>query len=173
MRHIVSVKIFINDLMINHYDFYILNSRAIHHCSDNKTLFKNLRITHEMIKTISDKVLKIEIINNIKIFLPNDEFLVLLEVMYISTLMMNLIVISRLWHKNFDVLYSTDQSCKICLFNDQLMTNADMINNQWVLKIINFKVINAMTITAVATSVIFVKEVYIFAFAKFITDVKI
>ena len=108
MRHIVSVKIFINDLMISHCDFYILNSGIIHYCSDNKVLFKNLRTIHEMIKTINDEVLKIEIINNIKISFSNDEFLILSEVMYISILMMNLIVISRLWHKDFDVLYSID-----------------------------------------------------------------
>ena len=126
-----------------------------------------------MIKTVNDEVLKIEIINNIEILLSNDEFLVLSEVMYISILMMNLIATPRLWHKGFDVLYSTDQSCKICLSNDQLMTNTNMINNQWVLKIINFKVINVVTITAVVISIIFIKEIYIFAFAKFITDVKI
>ena len=96
MRHIVSVKIFINDLMINHCDFYILNSKATHHCSDNKALFKNLRTTHEVVKTASGKVLNIEAINNIEISLPNDEFLILSEVMYIPILMMNLIVTSRL-----------------------------------------------------------------------------
>ena len=117
MRHIASVKIFINDLMINHCDSYILNSKATHHCSDNKALFKNLRIIHKMIKTVSDEVLKIEIINNIKISFPNGEFLILSEIMYISILMMNLIVISRLWHKDFDVLYLIDQSCKICLLS--------------------------------------------------------
>ena len=96
MRHIVSIKIFINDLMINYCDFYILNSKAIYHCSNNKALFKNLRTIHEMIKTVNDEVLKIETINNIKISLSNDEFLVLSEIMYISTLMMNLIITSRL-----------------------------------------------------------------------------
>ena len=115
--------------MINYYDFYILNSETIHHCSNNKILFKNLRIIYEMIKTVNDEILKIEAINNIKIFLSNDKFLILLKVMYISILMMNLIVTSRFWHKNFDVLYSIDQSCKICLFNNQLMMNADIINN--------------------------------------------
>ena len=95
-RHIVSVKIFINDLMINHCDFYILNLKTTHHCLNNKVLFKNLRTIHEMIKTINDEVLKIEIINNIKIFLSNDEFLILSETMYIFILMINLIVISRL-----------------------------------------------------------------------------
>ena len=173
MRHIVSVKIFINDLMISHCDFYILNSRTTHHCSGNKVLFKNLRTTYEVIKTANDKVLNIEVINNIEISFSNGEFLILSEIMYISILMMNLIVTSRLWHKDFDVLYSTRQSCKICLFNNQLMTNADIINNQWILKIIDFKVINAITITAVATSAIFVKEIYIFAFAKLIADLKI
>ena len=173
MRHIASVKIFINNLMISHCDFYILNLKAIHHCLNNKALFKNLRTTYEVVKTVNDEVLKIEIINNIKIFFSNGEFLVFSEVMYISILMMNLIVISRLWHKDFDVLYSTDQSCKICLFSDQLMTNANMINNQWILRTTDFKVINAITITAVVTSVIFVKEIYIFAFAKLIIDVKV
>ena len=173
MRHIVSVKIFINDLMINYCDSYILNSKATHHCSDNKVLFKNLRTTHEVIKTVSDEVLNIEVINNIEISFSNDEFLILSEAMYILTLIMNLIVISRLWHKDFDVLYSTDQSCKICLFSNQVMTNANMINNQWVLKTTDFKIINAMMITTVVTSAIFVKEIYIFAFAKFIVDLKI
>ena len=41
-RYIVSVKIFINNLITNYYDFYILNLEAIHHCSNNKALFKNL-----------------------------------------------------------------------------------------------------------------------------------
>ena len=94
--HIVLIKIFINDLMISHYDFYILNSKAIHHCLNNKTLFKNLRAIHEMIKIANDEVLNIEIINNIKIFFSNDEFLILSEAMYILTLMINLIVTSRL-----------------------------------------------------------------------------
>ena len=159
--------------MISHYDFYILNSETTHHCSDNRTLFKNLQTIHEMIKTVNDKILKIEIINNIKIFLSNGEFLILSEIMYILIFMMNLIVISRFWHKDLDVLYLTDQSCKIYLFNDQLMTNANMINNQWILRTIDFKVINAMTITAVATSAIFVEEVYIFAFAKLTADLKV
>ena len=96
MRHIVSIKIFINDLMISYCDFYILNSETIHHCSNNKALFKNLRTIHEVIKTINDEVLKIEIINNIKISFSNGEFLILSEIIYISTLMMNLIVTSRL-----------------------------------------------------------------------------
>ena len=115
--------------MISHCDSYILNSEATHHCSDNKALFKNLRTTHEVVKTASGEVLNIEVINNIEISLPNGEFLILSETIYISTLMMNLIVTPRLWHKGFDILYSIDQSCKICLFSSQLMTNADMINN--------------------------------------------
>ena len=96
MRHIASVKIFINNLMINHYDIYILNSEAIHYCLNNKILFKNLRAIHEMIKIINDKILNIEIINNIKLFLSNDEFLILLKIMYILILMINLIVILQL-----------------------------------------------------------------------------
>ena len=82
--------------MINYYNFYILNSKTIHYCSGNKILFKNLRTIHEMIKTINDEVLKIEIINNIEIFFSNGEFLVLLKAIYIFILMINLIVISRL-----------------------------------------------------------------------------
>ena len=171
MRHIVSIKIFINDLMINYYDSYILNLKAIHYCSDNKALFKNLRAIYEMIKTINDKVLNIEVINNIEIFLSNGEFLILLKTMFIFILMINLIVISRLWHKNFDVLYSIDYSCKIYLFNNQLMTNANIINNQWILKTIDFKIINAMT--SIFASTTFIKKIYIFVFAKFIIDVKI
>ena len=124
------MKVFVNELKASHCGFYILDSETTHHCFDNKALFKNLRATHEVAKTASDEALNIEVIDDIEIFLSNGEFLVLTEVMYIPTLMINLIVISRLWHKDFDVLYSTDQSCKICLFNDQLMTNADMINNQ-------------------------------------------
>ena len=173
MRHIASVKISINGLMASHCGSYILDSGATHHCSGNKALFKNLRATHEVAKTANGEVLNIEAINNIEILLPNNEFLILSEVMYISILMMNLNVISRVWHKDFDILYSTDQSCKICLSSSQLMTNANMINNQWILKTIDFKAINAITITAVATSTIFVKEAYIFAFAKLIADLKI
>ena len=41
------------------------------------------------------------------------------------------------------------------------------------MKTIDFKIINAMTIITVVTLTIFVKEVYIFAFAKFIVDLKI
>ena len=96
MRHIVSIKIFINNLMISHYDFYILNLRTIHYCLNNKVLFKNLRTIYEMIKTINDEILNIEIINNIKISFSNDEFLIFLKVIYIFILMINLIVISRL-----------------------------------------------------------------------------
>ena len=117
-RYIVLIKIFINDLMINYYDFYILNSKAIHYCLNNKALFKNLRAIHEVIKIVNDEILNIEIINNTKIFFPNDEFLIFSKAMYIFILMINLIVILRLWYKNFDVLYSTSQSCKIYLFND-------------------------------------------------------
>ena len=130
IRHIFLMKVFVNELKISHCDFYILNSEATHHCFDNKVLFKNLRAIHEMIKTASDKALNIEVISDIEILFSNDEFLIFTEVMYIPILMINLIVISRLWHKGFDVLYSTSQSCKICLLSDQLMTNADMINNQ-------------------------------------------
>ena len=82
--------------MISYCDSYILNSEATHHCLNNKVLFKNLRTTHEVIKTANGEVLNIEVISNIEIPLPNGEFLVLSEVMYISILMMNLIVISRL-----------------------------------------------------------------------------
>ena len=95
-RHIVLIKIFINDLIINHYDSYILNSETIHYCSDNKALFKNLRTIHEMIKIVNDEILNIKIINNIEIFLSNGEFLIFSETMYIFILMINLIVISRL-----------------------------------------------------------------------------
>ena len=173
IRYIASVKIFINDLIINHCDFYILNLKTTHHCSGNKALFKNLRTTHEVVKTANDELLKIKTISNIEISFSNGEFLVLSEVIYISTLIMNLIVISQLWHKGFDVLYSIDQSCKICLSSGQLMTNANIVNNQWILKTIDFIVINAMTTTAITTSIISVKKTYIFAFAKLITDVKI
>ena len=129
MRHIVSIKISINNLIINHYNFYILNLKTIHHCLNNKALFKNLRAIHEIIKTINDEILNIKIINNIKISFSNDEFLILSKTMYIFILMINLIIISRFWHKNFNILYLIDYLCKICLFNDQLITNANMINN--------------------------------------------
>ena len=171
MRHIASVKIFINGLMTSHCDSYILDSEATHHCSNNKALFKNLRATHEVAKTASGEVLNIEAINNIKIPLPNGEFLILSEAMYIPTLVVNLIVTSRLWHKGFDVLYPTDHSCKICLPSGQLVANADMVNNQWVLRTTDSKAINAVTSTpAPATPV---EEAYIFAFAKPTTDVKV
>ena len=129
-RHIASVKIFINDLIINHCDSYILNSKTTHHCWGNKALFKNLRAINEVIKTANNEVLNIEAINNIKILLSNGEFLILSETMYILILMINLIITPRLWHKSFDVLYLTDQPWKICLSNDQLITNANMSNNQ-------------------------------------------
>ena len=90
------MKIFVNELKTNHCDFYILNSEATHYCFDNKTLFKNLRAIHEVIKTASDEILNIKIINNIKISLSNDEFLILTEIIYISILIINLIVILRL-----------------------------------------------------------------------------
>ena len=96
IRHICLIKVFVNELKINHCDFYILNSKATHYCFDNKTLFKNLRAIHEMIKIANDEVLNIETINDIEIFLSNDEFLILTEVMYISILKINLIIISRL-----------------------------------------------------------------------------
>ena len=171
--HIFLMKAFVNELKTNHCDFYILDSKATHHCFDNGILFKNLQAIYKMIKTASDKTLNIEIINDIEIFLSNDEFFILTEIMYISTLMINLIVISQLWHKDFNILYLIDQSCKICLFNDQLMTNADIINNQWILKTIDFKIINAITINATISSLTFVKKVYIFAFAKLIEDLKV
>ena len=129
IRHISLMKIFVNELKVSHCDFYILDSEATHHCFGNKALFKNLRATHEVVKIASDEALNIEVIGDIEISLSNGEFLVLTEIMYILILMINLIIISRLWHKDFDVLYSIDQSCKICLFSDQLVTNADMINN--------------------------------------------
>ena len=124
-----------------------------------------------MIKTVNNELLNIEVINNIEISLLNNEFLILSEVMYILILMINLTVILRLWHKSFNVLYSADQLYRICLFNDQLIINADMSNNQYILKIVNFKIVNAMTSTIATT--IFVKEIYIFVFAKFIIDIKI
>ena len=130
IRHIVLMKVFVNELKASHCDFYILDSRATHHCFDNKVLFKNLRATHEVIKIANGEALNIEVISDIEILLSNDEFLILTEIMYISILMINLIVISQFWHKDFDILYSTDQLCKIYLFSDQLMANADMINNQ-------------------------------------------
>ena len=173
IRHIFLMKVFVNELKASHCNFYILNSEATHHCFDNKALFKNLRAIHKMIKIANGETLNIEVINNIEISLSNDKFLILTKVMYISILMINLIVISRLWHKDFNVLYSTDQSCKICLFSDQLMTNADMINNQWILRTIDFKIINAMTINAATSSATLVREVYIFVFAKLTEDLKI
>ena len=94
-RYIASVKIFINNLMINYYNFYVLNSKTTHHCSNNKTLFKNLQAFNKVIRIANDKILNIEVTNNIKILLSNDEFLILLEAMYILILMLNLIVIFR------------------------------------------------------------------------------
>ena len=172
IRHIFLIKVSVNELKASHCGFYILNSETIHYCFDNKALFNNLRATHEVIKIANDEALNIEVINDIKISLSNDEFLIFIEVMYISILMINLIATSRLWHKNFDVLYSIDQSCKICLLSDQLMTNANMINNQWVLRTIDFKIINAVTINAATSSATF-KKIYIFAFAKPIEDLKV
>ena len=82
--------------MTNHYNLYILNLKAIHHCLNNKALFKNLRANNTMIKIVNDEVLNIEIINNIEILLSNDDFLILSEGIYILILKINLIVISRL-----------------------------------------------------------------------------
>ena len=96
IRHISLMKVSVNELKASHCGFYILDSEATHHCFDNKTLFKNLRATYEVTKTASDEALNIEVIDDIEIFLSNDEFLILTEVMYISTLMINLIAISRL-----------------------------------------------------------------------------
>ena len=48
-----------------------------------------------------------------------------------------------------------------------------MINNQWILRTIDFKIINAMTINVAISSATFVKKVYIFAFAKLIRDLKV
>ena len=129
IRHIFLMKVFVNELKVSHCDFYILNSKATHHCFDNEALFKNLQAIHEIIKIASGEALNIEAINDIEIFFSNNEFLIFTEIIYISILMINLIVISRLWHKDFNILYSIDQSCKISLLSDQLMTNADMINN--------------------------------------------
>ena len=69
------MKVFINELKINQCNFYILNSEIIHHCFNNKTLFKNLREIYEMIKIVSDEVLNIETINDIKIFFSNKRIL--------------------------------------------------------------------------------------------------
>ena len=46
-----------------------------------------------------------------------------------------------------------------------------MINNQWVLRTTDFKVINAVISTFASAT--FVKKIYIFAFAKLIIDVKV
>ena len=154
-----------------------MNSRVTHHCSDNKSLFKKLKSLNKIVETVSDEILKIKSSDEIEISLDSNDVFVLIDVMYISDLVVNLIFSSRLYYKRFDVLQHSMKSMQICK-NKKIIAKTDMINNQMILRI-KFD-LESMTkslkdmsikIAQIAASSIF--EAHIFVFTKSIKNIRI
>ena len=102
-------------------NIWILNSNTIFYCSNNKILFKNLKLTNDVARIINDKIIRIEIINNISIQLINKKTLILSNIRYISKLIINLINILNLYYRKFNFTYSIKSFCNI--FNKSYLVN--------------------------------------------------
>ena len=112
-------------------NIWILNSNAIHHCSNNKILFKNLKSTNDVARTTNDEIIRIEIIDNISIQLINEKILILSNVRYISKFIVNLINISSLHYRKFNFKYSIKNFCNI--FNEShFVDQTHMIENVYI-----------------------------------------
>ena len=149
-------------------NIWILNSNAIHHCSNNKILFKNLRSTNDVARTTNDEIIRVEIIDNISIQLINEKTLILSNVRYISKFTVNLISTSSLHYRKFNLTYSIKSFCNI--FNEShLVDQTHMIENVYILE--TLMQANAF-IESISTSFSMILQ-NIFAFAKSTNDLQI
>ena len=172
------IKISINEIYFTHVYVYIwvMNFDVTYHCSNNRNLFlKILKKVNDKTHTTNEKVLKIEKLDDVLISLSNDNFLKLIDVMYIFIFMINFINIFKLHQKNWNINYFENQSISFYESDDDFVVNANMIDNLFVFRTINNK-INAtiqFVVTQFVVFAMFVNETQIYAFAKFIFDLNI
>ena len=145
-----------------------MNSNAIHHCSNNKILFKNLKSTNDVARTTNDEIIRVEIIDNISIQLINEKTLILSNVRYISKLIVNLINTSSLHYRKFNFTYSIKNLCNI--FNEShFVDQTHMIENVYIFE--TLMQTNAF-IESISTSISMILQ-NIFAFVKSTNDLQI
>ena len=169
MINLNAIELIVDRLLSNFsINNWILNSNAIHHCSNNKILFKNLRSTNDVARTTNDEIIRIEIIDSISIQLINEKTLIFTNVRYLSKLIVNLINTSSLHHRNFNFTYSIKNLCNI--FNENhFVDQIDMINNVYILQTLmqaNVLIENVSTSTSMILQ-------NIFAFVKSTNDLQI
>ena len=159
---------------------WIINSKVICHCTSNKSLFiqNTLKFINEIINMINDKILFIKIISNVKIKLFNDKNIVLCDVMYISTFICNFLNQFKLHTRNWTIIYSKEQFCTLYNFDDEFVTKANLIQNLCVFRNVKMIKLNHIEIVIkfqliTLKSSINVENMSIFAFFKFIIDIKI
>ena len=168
MINLNAIELIVDRLLSNFSaNIWILNSDAIHHCSSNKILFKNLRSANDVARTASDEIIRVEIIDNISIQLINEETLILTNARYLSRLTVNLISTSCLHHRKFSLTYSIKSSCSIFSEN-HLVDQTNMIDNVYILQ--TTMRANALTKRSSSTSIVLQS---IFAFAKSTNDLQI
>ena len=133
------------DIVVNEvYSFYvviivwILKFDVTHHCSSNRNLFfKQFKKINDWINITCEEIFRIESINNIIILLSNENFLQLIDIMYIFSFTINLINTSKLHQRKSNIFYSKNEFVCLYEFNDDFVINVDMINNLFALRTIN------------------------------------
>ena len=113
---------------------WILDFDATKHVFENRNLFTNF--THDdsqIVQTASDKNLTIERTKDVIISLSNQSTLILIDVLFVSDLIVNLISTSRLWHKRIIVSFSSMKLASL-RYDSQLVAHADNVNDQFLLR---------------------------------------
>ena len=163
-----AIELTIDRLLDPSANIWILDSGATQHCSSNKSLFRDLRPANDVARTASGEILRVEVIGNVPIELPNGEILILANAHYLPKLTSNLISTSCLHHRGFSFTYPAQGLCNI-FSESHLVAQADMINNAYILRSMmraNVLTEGSLTPTPVAMQ-------NIFAFAKPTNDLQI
>ena len=95
-----------------------------------------------------------------------------IDVMYIFNFIVNLINTSKLYYWQWIITYFVDNSIELHK-NDNLIIQIDLINDFFVLRIVQNSINTIFIVTKIVIFAIFVSKTYVFAFIKFIIDLKI
>ena len=113
---------------------WIFDFDATKHVSDNRNLFTNFTLDDsQIVQTASDKNLTIEKTKDVIISLSNQSILILIDVLFMSDLIVNLISTPRLWHKRIIVSFSSMKLASL-RYDSQLVVHADNVNDQFLLR---------------------------------------
>ena len=165
----------INRIFSSHFSsfIWIFDFEIIYHCSNNKSLFsKQLKKVNDIVNTTSDETFNVEDLNNITILFSSKKTLTFIDVMYIFDLIVNLMNTSKLYFRKWIITYFVDKFIKLHK-DDDLINQIDLINDLFVLRIVQNLINTIFIISKIVTSIVHVSKAFIFAFSKSIIDLKI